>query len=382
MDFLKNQRGYALLLVMLLVVLFTILGMGLLTMNLNASKQFNLKENQVEARHLSEMGILHYQNALEKKVQANTTSLQCALIEPLLQAVNTDTKSDFKYEVTGNNDSGSSCTDQKGTLQVKVKSKSEGNLKTEKTITATYYIKNKGSQTSGNIVPPTPVVPAKPVTSGSKLITWNRSCGSFGEKACKDSNEIIQEFTEVNTIVMKQNSLHFKDSLAIDKLVVQGGNGAVLKVDKNMYVNNEIDVQNHACVAVGQNLVVKQAISSKNKLYMVIYKDAYLPKILDGTSANNEMYVFGNVFLPMDFQMPAKTNKLLKVYVKGNVYKVSGTNSVTKIINPFETMTGNRTVMASQLPCATPGMEQPATNPAFSGTAFWKMEDDPLIDYK
>ena len=46
--------------VLLLVVVFTILGMGLLSINISSTKQFNKKEEQVQARHLAEMGILHY----------------------------------------------------------------------------------------------------------------------------------------------------------------------------------------------------------------------------------------------------------------------------------------------------------------------------------
>lgn len=382
MNFFKNQKGYALLLVMLLVVLFTILGMGLLTMNINASKQFNLKEEQVQARHLAEMGILHYQEVLEKEVQANTTDLKCAKIEPLLQVVTGDVISDLKYEVVGNSSSGISCTEQSGMLEVKIMSKSEGDLAAEKIITASYFVKNKGAPVpgSGSSTPSPPLVPAKPVTSGSKLINWVDNCSNKNQKSCEE-HETIEEFTEVNTITMKKSSLHFKDSLVLEKLVIDGGKEANLKVDKNMYVSNEIDIQNHACIAVGQSLVVKQKFSSKNKMEMVIYRDAYLPKTLESNSPNNDIYVFGNVFLPSDFSLPPKIGGM-KIYVRGNVYKVTGSNAVTKIINPFESMTGNRTIVANNLPCATPDLEQPIITPTVPGTAFWELEDDPLIDYK
>ncbi|MGH2318315.1 hypothetical protein ACRC6Q_11120 [Planococcus sp. SE5232] len=382
MDFLKNQKGYALLMVMLLVVLFTILGMGLLTMNINASKQFNLKEEQVEARHLSEMGILHYHNVLETVVSANTTDLKCTKIEPLLQIVNADSKSDSKYEVAENGYSGNSCIERGGTLEVKVQSKSEGDLDTEKIITATYFVKNKGTHIPGNgsSTPSSPIVPTKPITNADKLTTWNKSCDKSGQKKCKDAHETIQEFTEVTMIEMKQNSLHFKDSLVMDNLVVNGGNGATLKVDKNMYVSNEIDVQNHACIAVGQNLVVKQNMESVNKLSMVVYRDTYLPQVLGSTSPNNEMYVFGNVFLPSGFSLPPKIGKM-KIYVKGNVYKIAG-ETITKIANPFGSMSQNQANIANRLPCANPGLEQPITTPTVPSAAFWELEDDPLIDYK
>lgn len=389
MKFIKTQKGYALLLVMLLVVLFTILGMGLLTMNMNASKQFNLKEEQVQARHLAEMGLLHYQSVLEKSVSANKTDLKCSRIELLLPNVNMDSKNNLKYEIKGDNVSGVSCTEKTGSMEIKVTSESKGGLGTKKIVAATYFIKNIGSIISGTgTTPPlTLIVPAKPVTTGDKITVWDKNCEDNGKNKCKDINETITKFTEVNTITMKQNGLHFLDNLVVNKLVVNGGNGATLKVDKNMYVNDEIDVQNHLCVAVGQNLVVKNALSSKNKLYMVIYKDAYLPKKLVGTSSNNDMYVFGNIFLSSDFQMPESTNKVMNIYVQGNVYTVAANNVITKITNPFESMSGNRAGIANNLSCAIPGMGQPTnpttpTTPTTPSQALWKLEDDPLINYK
>ena len=52
--------------VLLLVVVFTILGMGLFSMNISSTKQFNKKEEQVQARHLAEMGILHYKAKVQE----------------------------------------------------------------------------------------------------------------------------------------------------------------------------------------------------------------------------------------------------------------------------------------------------------------------------
>ncbi len=64
----KNERGGALLLVLMLVVIFSVLGMGVLMLNISASKQLSKKEEQIQARHLAEMGIMHYKAEVEKIV--------------------------------------------------------------------------------------------------------------------------------------------------------------------------------------------------------------------------------------------------------------------------------------------------------------------------
>lgn len=376
-----NEEGYALLLVMMLVLLFTTLGMGLLAMNMNASKQFNLKEEQVQARHQAEMGILHYQTMLEKTVQANPSNLSCSKIEPLLSVINNSPAATSTYSLTRSENSNFTCTQKANELEIEVISKSKSNLEKEKIIEATYYINNIGDKDlGGNNHSPVTVLPVKPVTAGPKLTTWNKVCDNNGGKKCKDAHEIIDNFTEVNTITMKQNSLHFKDNLVLQKLIVQGGNGAGLKVNKNMYVSDEIDVQTHACMAIGKNLIVKNSITSKNKLHLIVYWDAYLPKVFESTSNNNEMYVFGDIYLPADFQVP--TNSKMDVYVKGNVYQENGINPLKKFENPFfQQMSSNKSKVANGLPCATPGLEKPVTPSDISKTPLWKLEDDPLIKY-
>ena len=69
MNLKHNERGSALLMVLMIVVIFTVLGLGLLSMNISASKQFSMKEEQVQARHLAEMGILHYKAEIDKAVK-------------------------------------------------------------------------------------------------------------------------------------------------------------------------------------------------------------------------------------------------------------------------------------------------------------------------
>ena len=45
-------------------------------MNISSTKQFNQKEEQVQARHLAEMGILHYQKQLKPMVENHNKKLE------------------------------------------------------------------------------------------------------------------------------------------------------------------------------------------------------------------------------------------------------------------------------------------------------------------
>lgn len=69
MTVVNNERGGALLMVLMLVVVLTVLGMGLMSMNISASKQFDKKEKQVQARHQAEMGLLHYKSNIKEEVK-------------------------------------------------------------------------------------------------------------------------------------------------------------------------------------------------------------------------------------------------------------------------------------------------------------------------
>jgi type II secretory pathway component PulK len=64
---LKNQKGYVLLIVLMLIMVFTVLGLSLLTLNITSAKQFNNKEKIVQARHTAEMGALHYKAHIAKE---------------------------------------------------------------------------------------------------------------------------------------------------------------------------------------------------------------------------------------------------------------------------------------------------------------------------
>ncbi|CAM3109157.1 hypothetical protein FITA111629_03955 [Filibacter tadaridae] len=72
----NNEHGGALAMVLMIIVVFTVLGIGLLTMNISATKQFHKKGEQVQARHLAEMGVLHYKAEVGKTLKEYNESFK------------------------------------------------------------------------------------------------------------------------------------------------------------------------------------------------------------------------------------------------------------------------------------------------------------------
>ena len=73
----KGEMGNALLLVLMVIVIFSVVGIGLITMNFSATKQFSKKEEQVQARHQAEMGVLHYKAEIDKAVNGYAPEVTC-----------------------------------------------------------------------------------------------------------------------------------------------------------------------------------------------------------------------------------------------------------------------------------------------------------------
>lgn len=76
LDHLKSQRGSTLAIALIIIVLFSILGLGLVTLNASASKQFTNKEQQVQARHFAEMGLMHYKSKVKKVLAEHNEELR------------------------------------------------------------------------------------------------------------------------------------------------------------------------------------------------------------------------------------------------------------------------------------------------------------------
>lgn len=311
MRYIVNEKGYALLMVLMLILLFTVLGMGLLSMNINASKQFNIKEEQVQARHQAEMGVLHYEAVLKEKVMSSSsTAITCANIESILGTAKQISGTNYKVRGGGSNNTSCKLLQDGKKLEIKVKSIGSIGNTTEKEVEATFYAINTG----GNGIPltPSPAAPTPPLNSNQtpneSLIIRNlgKNCNNGGNN-CTYDVYTTNKFALLEELETKQHSFHFQDHLVVKNLRIEGGSEDTIRVNKNLYISDNLDIQNHACLAVGGNLTVGKNIFNKNK-------------------NKTNIYVYGNFFLPTNHTEAFDFD----VYVAGHVYQYDNVSKIYK----------------------------------------------------
>lgn len=328
MKFKNNENGYALLMVILLVLLFTTLGMGLLAMNINASKQFNVKEDQVQARHLAEMGILHFQAELEEKVNSwgnkNIENI-CDNITGLSKQQSAELQN--SYWVTYSKDLNCLVEDEMITITVmSTGDVSKGQRKEE--LEAVFVIKNKGLKTKEEGYIPIPT-------------DFNDSI------KIKNEDYVIQN----GIYSQEEDSLYVKNNLKVENGNSDNGNDVTIK--RNLFIDGDMNIQNHACFAIQGDLIVKGNVNVTNKVYIFVYGDAYFNSY-DSNNHNNDIYVSG------------------KVYINGS-----------EIINPYQDVpTGNSSNSGNsndEKSCPLPGSGNPST-PSYSWELLDKIDVDYFID--
>lgn len=283
MEKIRNEKGYALLLVMLLVVLFTIMGMGLLAMNMNAAKQFDLKEEQVQARHQAEMGVLHYQSELNKYVFNNRMTITdavafCNTVPVPKVELGTSTK---KYTTILLK---SECEIKNGEIVLKLKSTGEVGERGKEVIEADLYLTNSTG------------VPTLPIPiEGEPVLKNEPGCNQNGNG--HDCDLTKDEFIDIPKLTLKKGTVLLKNHVVLNELVIEGGNGMELTVGKDLYIKEKIDSQNHACLIVQGSLSVLNSKYLGNKTYIFVYGDVNLFDIPDFQTGNSGIYINGDVYI-------------------------------------------------------------------------------------
>ena len=294
MDRLQNEKGYALLLVMLMVVLFTIMGMGLLAMNMNAAKQFNTKEEQVQARHQAEMGVLHYKAEIEKNFNPviEDKSLFCNSLENIKQQVIGE-----HYSI-----SSSECEIENEKITFSFTSKGTAGASKEKIVEASIFFEKKISGQENA------------VDSGS---------GNINALPTMPSNSVRKElnglYVENGTFPLGKENLYILGNLTVEPGFNKGG--SQIEIPNDLYIDGVMDLHNQGCVVVRNDLTVSDKIKFGNKIYLFVYGDANLPDDIQNHH-NGEIFISGNVFINGIKQNPKPTE--YSVVPSGNVYYGQG----------------------------------------------------------
>ena len=322
MKLMKNENGYALLMVMMLVLLFTTLGMGLLAMNINASKQFNMKEEQVQARHQAEMGLLHYQATLKEEVinysfvknsgESNENALKRSRVEMCNKLkvikVQSDASSTVKYDVKVPVMSGCESLSTSEKIVITVNSVGTSNQSTEKIVKGTLTLEPpKVTDSTG--------VPTKPESPPGVPVIGNKE---DLEKELEEDTEIHKHVVIDGPFVTRKEQ-HFFESFVIntkttseDALTVGPGSKDVIEVEKDFYVGGKIDAKNHVCIYVRGNLTVMGETILNNKSVIVVYGNAHFKTTPDDKHSNAGIFVVGDTYIN-NIKKPANDYKKFNV---------------------------------------------------------------------
>ncbi|WP_438311212.1 hypothetical protein [Sporosarcina sp. FA9] len=326
----NNERGSALMVVLLLVAVFTLLGMSLLSMNISAAKQFDKIEEQVQARHLAEMGVLHYKAELQKIVTDNNNNIANIVKEHISAGKSIE---ELKY-----------LLDNKFSVFCKEISNSEFVIsETKPPITGIYSTNNISDNEKDRCetIEKDVIVSFKSIGNSGNYEEFINAAITIissgliihplesGDNDGSENDNTVTKLGPFGTIytnpitVMGDQSLDnkdnytFKDAVIFEKnltLSTAGGNKytPVIDAEKDLYVGGKLTLSNHnkinvggdltivnslkignnSCIAVNGKLSSKEASLGNNSV-LVIYGNGYFDKKPSGGS----IYIRGKLIV-------------------------------------------------------------------------------------
>jgi len=304
----NNESGYALIMSMVLILVFTILGMGLLSMNISASKQFNKKEEQVQARHVAEMGILHFNAEVTKQWNDTVNSIN----SDIKTFNNSSTKNDLmistiKSKIAEKNNN--FCENIKGlivdvNIQEKkyvVKTKNKELLCNSKASESTEWVFDIESTSFRDIEN------IKSILAEIKLRTIKYDVTTNGATTDADANhpDLPIDFSGVGTIKngIINSQTDYYDSVSFEKLELSTKEVIFMK---DLYITNELTMKPHSCINVRGDLTVINKVDLFNNAAIFVYGNANLPS-LDSINMNNNhggIFIAGKVFVNGKLKTP------------------------------------------------------------------------------
>jgi len=296
----SNERGSALLMVLMLVVVFTILGMGLMSMNMSASKQFEKKEEQVKARHQAEMGILHYKEEVKAKVEEYSSSIQsihlsenfCTSVVGVPQIINGLCQSLKEIVVKS-----------VGGYETILTSFSYNNDELSVDITSTGTAGKEAKIVDATIVI---VAPIDGVGTGGVNGGGGNENGAIPKPPTEEVTKVVGPHKIRNGIYEVEGSLHVTGNLIVDPGNNQ--NGADITIGRDLYLEGGMAIPNHTCMVVQGDLTILGNIETlKAHTYVIVYGNAYINEKLDIKNKAG-FYVKGQVSIGNNIDSKAYKN--------------------------------------------------------------------------
>lgn len=382
MSCVRNEKGSSLLMVIFVVAIVTILGLTLFTVNSSASKQFDNKEKQVQARHLAEMGVEHYKAAVKEKVNIFND-------EPIEKKYKIENdKSVYDHDATMKNHISKLCN-----IIVNVKSAEHlSNILENVTTTGVYSVEEDddflpcdgitGSTTqlvfdivsTGNASGTPKVIEAEVVVntfvddgSGGGLAP---NPDDEGNKNPYPENPLWADVWNGHNLPKETCQNGVENERCIMTTTSYDGN-AKQELNGNVYNNGAISFvgwyTNQSQLIVNGNMFSSTSLKLgvgpghvNSKVKFVVKGDLIMRGSVDIVNNDFPVVICGDY----SYEPPIKVEEGM-LYVKGNVYERANEGSKGKLIEGYKLILDQHKDYVSQA-CATSNIEQPNENPNFS----------------
>ncbi|MFS0575375.1 hypothetical protein AB1K83_07070 [Sporosarcina sp. 179-K 3D1 HS] len=325
-----NELGNALLLVLMVIVIFSVLGLGLITLNVSATKQFAKKEEQVQARHQAEMGVLHYKAEIDKAVNGYIPELYD-------ESGNLYTEEDIRQKVCSKIKGISKPEKEDNSFEYHTKAKT-GECSTGPNNGLIYEFASIGKAGDTNkeieakiVVVPEPAALPALENPGEEDHSNDNSLPFEQPKIPSDTkpkSKLPPSNTKDKFIVINEKVTTHKDNrkyngtLIInvepdkDAFEIKGGKSDNLYVGGDFYVGGNVHVQNHACMVIGGNMTVDGSFNFQGnpESNIIIIGDAYFSKMPTYKEKIN-FHVVGKTYIgkpPIEYTSGLKNTDALK----------------------------------------------------------------------
>lgn len=337
----QNEKGGALLIVLIMMVFFVIIGMTLLSRNLTANKQFTSKEEQVQARHLAEMGVQYYKAVLNRKLVKfnndksfivykdklidhqksllNYKSRLCNLVTEIPLALHESETGRYKLEST------ITCEDDKIKIDLNSIGKVNG---TDKQVSALLLISSESENDSVDNDELVREVPNKPISPASMKQVFtldeigNASAVSVIHGITNQNPFTTNAFIELlgSLDMQKKSDWTFNDHLVVNgsmAMKTAGANISELKVKKGLYIGGALHTANHNIIKIDGDLTIRGNVEIGTKSEILVRGNALFSSVVEVVDTHAQVTIGQDAY----FMHPVKNVKnKASLCVKGSPY--------------------------------------------------------------